>query len=212
MAKANPTKSAKSAKSAAASVRSGGKSAKPDATVATESAAVQKTAVQKTDVQKTTAQEAAAAQQAASDTFRTRLARHAAELEELFMGLYGDHAAYERLLAAMEQAATDRPADLQALDAAREQDPDWYKRGDMFGMTMYTDLFAGDLRKLSDRIDYLKEQKLTYLHLMPLLKMPHPNNDGGYAVEDFDQVDPQLGSNEDPSVGGHRDGQAPQGV
>ena len=197
MAKANPTKSAKSAKSAAASVRSGGKSAKPDATVATESAAVQKTAVQKTDVQKTTAQEAAAAQQAASDTFRTRLARHAAELEELFMGLYGDHAAYERLLAAMEQAATDRPADLQALDAAREQDPDWYKRGDMFGMTMYTDLFAGDLRKLSDRIDYLKEQKLTYLHLMPLLKMPHPNNDGGYAVEDFDQVDPQLGSNED---------------
>ena len=34
---------------------------------------------------------------------------------------------------------------------------------------------------------------------MPLLKMPHPDNDGGYAVEDFDQVDPTLGTNEDLS-------------
>ena len=67
----------------------------------------------------------------------------------------------------------------------------------MFGMTMYTDLFAGDLKKLADKIPYLKEQKLTYLHLMPLLDMPHPNNDGGYAVQDFDTVDPKLGTNED---------------
>ena len=35
---------------------------------------------------------------------------------------------------------------------------------------------------------YLKEQGITYVHLMPLLKMPHPDNDGGYAVEDFNQV------------------------
>ena len=27
--------------------------------------------------------------------------------------------------------------------------------------------------------------------------MPHPNNDGGYAVQDFDTVDPKLGTNED---------------
>ena len=86
---------------------------------------------------------------------------------------------------------------MKRLDKTREQDPGWYKRGDMFGMTMYTDLFAGDLKKLADKIPYLKEQKLTYLHLMPLLDMPHPNNDGGYAVQDFDTVDPKLGTNED---------------
>ena len=34
-------------------------------------------------------------------------------------------------------------------------------------------------------------------HLMPLLQMPHPHNDGGYAVEDFDTVDPALGTNKD---------------
>ena len=81
-------------------------------------------------------------------------------------------------------------AELKALDKARSADPDWYKRGNMFGMTMYTDLFAGNLKELVKKLPYLKEQKLTYLHLMPLLQMPHPHNDGGYAVEDFDTVDP----------------------
>ncbi|OZG58702.1 amylosucrase [Bifidobacterium tissieri] len=129
--------------------------------------------------------------------YNERLARHSAELDWLFMELYNDRAALEDLKAAMADAYAARPDDLKDLDAKREADPDWYKRGDMFGMTMYTDLFAGDLKKLARRIPYLKEQKLTYLHLMPLLQMPHPQNDGGYAVEDFDNVDPSLGTNED---------------
>ena len=50
------------------------------------------------------------------------------------------------------------PADLKRLDTKRLADPEWYKRGNMFGMTMYTDLFAGDLKKLADKVPYLKEQ------------------------------------------------------
>ena len=88
---------------------------------------------------------------------------------------------------------------LKRLDGARERDPDWYRRGNMLGMTMYTDLFAGDLAHLAKKLGYLAEQGITYLHLMPLLKMPHPDNDGGYAVEDFSRVDPALGTNEDLS-------------
>lgn len=42
-----------------------------------------------------------------------------------------------------------RPADLKRLDTKRLADPEWYKRGNMFGMTMYTDLFAGDLKVLN---------------------------------------------------------------
>ena len=53
------------------------------------------------------------------------------------------------------------------------------------------------LFRSAKKLPYLKEQKLTYLHLMPLLQMPHPHNDGGYAVEDFDTVDPALGTNKD---------------
>ena len=134
---------------------------------------------------------------AAKQEFESRFAKHKDELEWLFMELYHDREALHTLEAEMEQAWNARTAELKALDKARSADPEWYKRGNMFGMTMYTDLFAGNLKELAKKLPYLKEQKLTYLHLMPLLQMPHPHNDGGYAVEDFDTVDPALGTNKD---------------
>ena len=129
--------------------------------------------------------------------FSTRFARHKDELEWLFMELYNNREGLEVLEREMADAYDARSAELKALDKARAADPNWYKRGNMFGMTMYTDLFAGNLKELAKKLPYFKEQKLTYLHLMPLLQMPHPHNDGGYAVEDFDTVDPALGTNKD---------------
>lgn len=105
----------------------------------------------------------------ARGAFKTRLDDRIGELEALYSQLYDDPDAFDELINAMAAASSARPADLKRLDKAREADPEWYKCGDMFGMTMYSDLFAGDLKKLADRIPYLKEQKLTYLHLMPLL-------------------------------------------
>ena len=133
----------------------------------------------------------------AKQEFASRFARHKDELEWLFMELYHNREGLEVLEREMAEAYNARSAELKALDKARSADPDWYKRGNMFGMTMYTDLFAGSLKELAKKLPYLKEQKLTYLHLMPLLQMPHPHNDGGYAVEDFDTVDPALGTNKD---------------
>lgn len=130
-------------------------------------------------------------------TYTIRFAAHRDELEWLFMELYNDRTALKRLEAVMEDAFDARSDELHALDICRLADPDWYKQPDMLGMTMYTDLFAGSIRKLEEKLDYLTEQKIRYLHLMPLLKMPHPHNDGGYAVEDFSSVDPAIGSNED---------------
>ena len=129
--------------------------------------------------------------------FERRLQERRDELAWLYMELYDRRDMLEELLERMEEACRRREQSLKRLDARREQDPDWFRSGKMLGMTMYTDLFAGDLPGLEKRLDYLTEQGITYLHLMPLLKMPHPDNDGGYAVEDFDQVDPELGTNED---------------
>ena len=129
--------------------------------------------------------------------FERRLQERRDELAWLYMELYDRRDMLEELLERMEEACRRREQSLKRLDARREQDPDWFRSGKMLGMTMYTDLFAGDLPGLEKRLDYLTEQGITYLHLMPLLKMPHPDNDGGYAVEDFDQVDPVLGTNED---------------
>ena len=134
---------------------------------------------------------------AAKQEFESRFAKHKDELEWLFMELYHNREGLEVLEREMAEAYNARSAELKALDKARSADPEWYKRGNMFGMTMYTDLFAGNLKELAKKLPYLKEQNLTYLHLMPLLQMPHPHNDGGYAVEDFDTVDPVLGTNKD---------------
>jgi len=119
------------------------------------------------------------------------------ELEWLFMELYNDRSALKTLETAMEAAFAARSAELHALDEAREANEQWYRQPDMLGMTMYTDLFAGSIKGLKERLPYLTQQKIRYLHLMPLLKMPHPHNDGGYAVEDFACVDPLLGTNDD---------------
>ena len=134
---------------------------------------------------------------AVKQEFESRFTKHKDELEWLFMELYHNREGLEVLEREMAEAYNARSAELKALDKARSADPEWYKRGNMFGMTMYTDLFAGNLKELAKKLPYLKEQKLTYLHLMPLLQMPHPHNDGGYAVEDFDTVDPALGTNKD---------------
>jgi amylosucrase len=56
------------------------------------------------------------------------------------------------------------------------------------------DLFAGNLAGVRARIPYFKELGLTYLHLMPLFDCPAGENDGGYAVSDYRQVNPALGT------------------
>ena len=103
--------------------------------------------------------------------FSVCLAKHKDELEWLFMELYHDREALHTLEAEMEQAWNARSAELEALDKARTADPEWYKRGNMFGMTMYTDLFAGNLKELAKKLPYLKEQKLTYLHLRDIISL-----------------------------------------
>ena len=90
-----------------------------------------------------------------------------------------------------------RPAELKALDALREADPHWYQSHRLVGAMCYVDLFAGDLGKLREHIPYLLELGINYLHLMPLFKVPKGDNDGGYAVSSYREVNPALGTMED---------------
>jgi amylosucrase/maltose alpha-D-glucosyltransferase/alpha-amylase len=67
----------------------------------------------------------------------------------------------------------------------------------MIGAMAYVDLFAGDLAGLRDRLPYLSELGVNYLHLMPLYKTPEGDNDGGYAVSSYRELNPELGTMED---------------
>ncbi|HMO57264.1 MAG TPA: alpha-amylase family glycosyl hydrolase, partial [Roseiflexaceae bacterium] len=130
--------------------------------------------------------------------FERRLHTHFGRLFDLLYRLYGRQYDFlyhlERILAAAAHAATTRPADLQALDTAREADPGWIQSNTIIGAVCYVDLFAGDLGGIRDRIPYFKELGIGYLHLMPLFAAPEGESDGGYAVSDYRRVNPALGT------------------
>ncbi len=138
------------------------------------------------------------------EAYVERLKRHFPRLFERLFALYGQEYDFfyhlENMLATATQAWIDRPEELKALDALREVDPHWYQSNRMVGAMCYVDLFAGDLDGLAERIPYLSELGVTYLHLMPVFRSPEGDNDGGYAVSSYREVDPELGTMEQLSA------------
>ncbi len=133
--------------------------------------------------------------------FEANLNTQFPRLFALLRSLYGDQYDFyyhlENTLETLLVAYQERPSVLRNQDKKRQADPLWFKREAMLGAACYVDLFAGDLKALRDQIPYLKELGLTYLHLMPLFKAPEANSDGGYAVSDYRQVNPMLGTMND---------------
>lgn len=98
---------------------------------------------------------------------------------------------------AMAEATNARSAALRALDAAREREPSWFLDQRIVGYTAYVDRFGGDLRGVAERVPYLQRLGVRYLHLLPFLAAREGDNDGGFAVRDYDTVAPALGENAD---------------
>ena len=130
-----------------------------------------------------------------------RLKTHFPRLFRLLYRLYGSQYDFfyhlENILATATSMWLERSDDLKALDVMRQADPQWYQSNRMVGVMCYVDLFAGDLQGIRDRIPYLTELGITYLHLMPLFKCPEGDNDGGYAVSSYREVNPSLGTMKD---------------
>ncbi len=102
-----------------------------------------------------------------------------------------------RLVGLAAAAYRERSPELRRLDLARTLRPGWFQDPSMLGYAAYTERFAGDLAGVRDRIGYLRELGVTYLHLMPLLLPREGDNDGGYAVADYRTVRPDLGTMDD---------------
>ena len=132
------------------------------------------------------------------EVFEERFDRHFPSLFRLFHDLYGARDDWLDQLTELvvESARTwaERPADLKALDAQREDNSGWFQANSMLGGVCYVDRYAEDLAGVRSRIPYFKELGLTYLHLMPLFLAPEPHSDGGYAVSSYRDVNPRLGT------------------
>ena len=133
------------------------------------------------------------------DIFLTRAEAWYPDLLDGLTTLYGDAGEEEalNLLALAARAYAERDYELRRLDLARTLDPAWAQHPGRVGYAAYTERFAGTLRGVEDRIDYLRELGVTYLHLMPLLTPRPGDSDGGYAVADYRTVRPDLGTMDD---------------
>ena len=133
--------------------------------------------------------------------FVDRIHSHFPKLFRLLYQLYGQNYDFfyhlESVLSMATKMWIERPADLKALDAVRQSAPKWYQSNNMVGAMCYVNLFADDLKGLREKIPYLKEMGINYLHLMPLFITPEGDNDGGYAVTSYREVDAGLGSMEE---------------
>jgi amylosucrase len=134
------------------------------------------------------------------DAFTRRLRQNFPDLFRRLYALYGREYDFfyhlESILASATEMWMHRPGELKALDALRETDPHWFQSHRMVGAMCYVDLFAGDLNNLRGKISYLKELGVTYLHLMPMFQSPQGDNDGGYAVSSYRELDPEVGTME----------------
>ena len=127
----------------------------------------------------------------------TRFDRWADDLWDGLAPVYDPEAVLPALVDVIAAVHLARRPALRQRDRERILRPDWFQSADAVGYVAYADLFAGNLQGIRERIDYLERLGVTYLHLMPLLT-PRPGaNDGGYAVMDYRNVRPDLGTMDD---------------
>ena len=141
---------------------------------------------------------AKAVRKADDEIFTLRLNRSGPDLWPMLDHLYGDHPTYghfqQALLDHLRAGWAARPADLRTLDLQRDLEPDWFQRPDRAGYVFYIDRFAGNLRGILDRLDYLEDLGITYVHLMPCLQPRPGDSDGGYSVMDYRAINPAYGT------------------
>lgn len=130
--------------------------------------------------------------------YKNRLEKHFDELKWLYCELYqGRQDMFEQLCQQMETWYAKRDDRWKKLDRKREKNPNWYRSQKMLGMMLYIDAFRENLTGVEEKLEYLKECNVNYLHLMPFLDTPKGKSDGGYAVSDYRKVQENLGTMEE---------------
>lgn len=118
------------------------------------------------------------------------------QVRRLYQQVYKDNGyepwdkAFGRLVDLIDRYHKNRKKVYKARDLSEKQ---WFLNKEVVGMTMYVDLFAGNLEGYFDHIDYLKSLGITFIHFMPILQGRPGENDGGYAVMDYKKIDSRYG-------------------
>ena len=67
----------------------------------------------------------------------------------------------------------------------------------MVGTQFYVDRFNTDIKGLAEKLPYFEALGVNFLHLMPITTRPAGENDGGYAVNSYHEIDAKYGTKKD---------------
>ncbi len=134
------------------------------------------------------------------ELFNLRFNTNISLIQHLFFTLYPDKkyvASFKKLLDLLPRLFEKRPEKLRISDLERLAEGNWYQSENMVGMQLYVDRFNKDLKGLEEKLPYLQDLGVNFLHLMPITTRPKGENDGGYAVNSYIKVDKRFGSKTD---------------
>ena len=130
--------------------------------------------------------------------FYIRFIANANALQDLYNTIYGNQKNaiqdFDALLVLLIESYKQRKPVFRKKDQVKEQQAAWFTSNQITGMSLYVDRFAGSLKAMPERLNYLQELGVNFLHLMPLFQSPEGESDGGYAVSDFRKIDPRFGT------------------
>jgi len=132
--------------------------------------------------------------------FELRLSTNLSLIKDLFFSLYPEEThttSFKRLLKQLPALFKERPISLKLQDIHRLKQGDWYQSEQLVGMQLYVDHFSKDLMGLESKLGYFEKLGVNFLHLMPITPRPNGENDGGYAVNSYYEVDKRFGTKKD---------------
>ena len=132
--------------------------------------------------------------------FHRRLTANAALIQHLFFSLYSEKehmSSFSKLMKLLPRLFSKRPDHLRLTDLKRLSEGNWYQSEQLVGTQLYVERYNKNLKGLKEKLPYLADLGVNFIHLMPITTRPKGPNDGGYAVNSYTQVDPRYGTKKD---------------
>lgn len=133
--------------------------------------------------------------------FVTRLFHHLPVIHLLFGEIYGSHSDAEnqffQVIGSLIHGYQSREKVLKQRDGEKAKQGIWFLSNELAGMSLYVDRFCGNLKSMPEKLPYLEDLGVNFLHIMPIFESPEGESDGGYAVSDFRKVDERFGTLDD---------------
>ncbi len=134
-------------------------------------------------------------------SYFTRLGSNFPFIYDNFQKLYSNREDFdvqlEKLVKTLTGFYKHRRKELKQLDLSREKNLLWHLSQEWVGTTLYLDRYSGSISEFINKIDYLQELGVNLVHLMPILRSPETESDGGYAVSNYRKLNNDFGTIED---------------